>query len=132
MINFKCLSTRVRPEFTRSFYTAHKHEIDSDLTISDERASFIVKTFIAGMTPHIYTHMNRVVSGFEILAALKRLFDEDLVFTGNLYEQINGKTYKELPAGYRGMIEEMLVEDIQIGYDSKPDDVEYFIETIGK
>ena len=132
MIRFMNLWVQTQFKHPLGVYAAHKCEIDNDFIISDERASFIIKTIMAGIAPRIYTYKDKVVSGHEILAALKRCFDNDLVFTGKLYEEINGKTYKELIVLYQSWIEEKYVEVIEIGYDSNPCDIKYFIETIDK
>lgn len=85
---------------------------------------------MSGLAPRVYIYKDKIVKGNELLTILKRCFDGSLVFTGKLYEEINGKTYNELPLAYHSCLEEKYIEVIDIALDSKPEDVEYFLATI--
>lgn len=116
----------------KSVYIRHKDEVDKNISVSDEHASFIIKTIMAGIPYRIYTYKGKVIKGNELLVVLDRCYNNSLVFTGKLYEAINGKTYKELVNAYRSLIEERRIEIIDFSYDSNPDEIKYFIETISK
>ena len=81
------------------FYNNHYHEIDDDVHVDNDKASFIIKTIIAGAVPAgVIIYNDKVVAGKEFLKVLHYCFTGKLIFTGKLFEQMNGKTWKELPA----------------------------------
>ena len=129
-MNYMNLNAGAKHEDVRSVYFGHKDEIDNSITVSDERASFIIKTIMAGIPYRIYIHKGKVIKGKELITALVRCYNSSLVFIGKLYEAINGKTYEDLNGIYRSLIEEKFIEVVEISFDSKPDEIEYFLANI--
>ena len=105
-------------------------DADDSLEISDEKASFLIKSAMSGVPPAVYVYRDHVVKGKEVLTILKRCFDGKLIFTGKLYEEINGKNYKELSMIYRSQLEEHYAVIVEIGIDSNLDELDYFLATV--
>ena len=112
------------------FARNHKDEV-KDIQISNERASFIVKSIMADVRFQIFTDREeRILKGHEILAAINKCIDNELVFEGPMFSEINGKTWKELTAMYRSLLEERPLNVAEMDIYSTKEDIEYFIENI--
>ena len=113
------------------FYNSHYQEVDETVPVDNNKASFVIKSIIAGIVPGVVvTYHDQVIAGKELLQILHYCFTNKLVFTGRLFEQMNGKTWDEIPGYFRQKVEEVFFIINEIWPDSIPEEVEYFIENI--
>ena len=113
------------------FYHNHYQEVDEAVPVDNDKASFVIKSIIAGIVPAVVVSYNdQVIAGKELLQILHYCFTNKLVFTGKLFEQLNGKTWNEIPGVFRQKVEEVFFIINEIWPGSIPEEVEYFIENI--
>lgn len=111
-------------------YARYKNEIDDTINLSDEKASFIIKSIMCGIPPRIFVYRDKIIKGKEVIFALKKCFEGDLIFSGKLFEEINGKNYKEIKFLYHRLLEENFINIIEISIYSEKANIEYIINAL--
>ena len=125
------ISMRQKNVSINYFYRNHYQEVDETVPVDNDKASFVIKSIIAGIVPGVVvTYNDQVIAGKALLQILHYCFTNKLVFTGKLFEQMNGKTWDEIPGYFRQKVEEVFFIINEIWPDSIPEEVEYFIKNI--
>lgn len=126
-MNFKVWNNQKLPI---AFAHNHKDEV-KDIQVSNARASFLIKAMMADVKFQIFVDREgHILKGHEVLAAINKCINNEVVFEGPLYPEINGKTWNELMVMYQGLLVERPLYVAEVDYYSTEEDMKYFIENI--
>lgn len=125
-MNFKVFN--IGNMYVHNAYILFKENAED--VVSDERASFIIKAIMSGVIFNIFVYDNKVIKGIDVVSAIVKCKRNQLMFQGKMFEEINGKYFKDLMVEYQGFIDEGRVNVIEICKYQSKEDIEYFIQNI--
>ena len=102
-------------------------ELVKDIEVSNEKASFIVKA-IMGRAPFIiYKYQDKVVKGKAIIKAILDCLDGKVIFEGPLFEELNGKSLKDVAIEWEAKLMEREIPIVDFDKSCNEEEVRYFL-----
>lgn len=98
-----------------------------NVEVSNEKASFIVKSLIGRAPFIIYKYQDKVVKGKAIIKAILDALDGNVIFEGPLFEELNGKSLKDVEIEWEAKLMEREIPIVDFDRNCNEEEVNYFL-----